>query len=69
MVKTRTNSPIIRTLRSGNGRGKNIGNIEEKVSSDGAIIAVVGQKICRPRLVCSQVRCTLIDPDTRKLFS
>ena len=44
MVKTRTNSPIIRTLRSGNGRGKNIGNIEEKVSSDGVVIAFVGQK-------------------------
>ncbi|XP_022801398.1 ATPase family AAA domain-containing protein 2-like [Stylophora pistillata] len=33
MVKTRTNSLVIRTLRSGNGRGKNIGNIEEKVPS------------------------------------
>lgn len=32
MVKTRQNTPFLRTLRSGNGRGKNIGNREEKVS-------------------------------------
>ncbi|KAJ7373877.1 hypothetical protein OS493_009199 [Desmophyllum pertusum] len=33
MVKTRENTPFPRTLRSGNGRGKNIGNREEKVPS------------------------------------
>lgn len=32
MVKTRANLPFLRTLRSGNGRGKNIGNREENVS-------------------------------------
>lgn len=32
MVKTRESTPFVRTLRSGNGRGKNIGNREEKVS-------------------------------------
>lgn len=37
MVKTRENTPHVRTLRSGNGRGKNIGNREEKVSTNGWI--------------------------------
>lgn len=32
MVKTRETTAFVRTLRSGNGRGKNIGNREEKVS-------------------------------------
>ena len=34
MVKTRESTPFVRTLRSGNGRGKNIGNREEKVSKN-----------------------------------
>lgn len=39
MVKTRENTPLVRTLRSGNGRGKNIGNREEKVSTNGWILS------------------------------
>lgn len=42
MVKMRINLFIICILWFGNGRGKNIGNIEEKVSFDGVIIVFVG---------------------------
>jgi len=34
MVKASESTPFVRTLRSGNGRGKNIGNREEKVSTN-----------------------------------